>query len=87
MTPYKKGLQLILPMLPPFEQDVLTMLHGLDGNPPQTRKAICEKLSISIGSIVEMMKKCEGRRSAVQKCSVCCVAKRQVYSFNATNSA
>lgn len=54
MTRYEKGLQLILPMLPPFEQDVLTMLHGLDGNPPQTRKAISEKLSISIGSIIEI---------------------------------
>ena len=54
MTPYETRFQLILPMLPPFEQDVITMLHGLDGNPPQTRKAVSEKLGISIVSIKEI---------------------------------
>lgn len=54
MTRYEKGLQLILPMLPPFEQDVLTMLHGLDGNSPQTRKEVSEKLNISMESIIEI---------------------------------
>ena len=54
MTRYEKGLQLILPMLSPFEQDVLTMLHGLDGNSPQTRKVVSEKLNISMESIIEI---------------------------------